>query len=58
MKKLLSLITFFLCLVTIPTNAATVDINYRYVHNGNVWYTETKQATVGEADPELYALPQ
>ena len=58
MKKLLSLITFFLCLVTIPTNAATVDITYRYVHNGNVWYTETKQATVGEAYPELYALPQ
>ena len=58
MKKLLSLITFLLCLVTIPMNAATVDITYRYVHNGNVWYTETKQATVGEAYPELYTLPQ
>ena len=56
MKKLLA---SFLVLVVIATAAqsASVNVTYRYLHNGNVWYTETKTATVGEAYPEIVPQP-
>ena len=45
------------CLSILSARAATVNVTYRYLHNGNVWYTETKTATVGEAYPEIVPQP-
>ena len=57
MKKIVTLISLLLCLVVSSTSAATVNVTYRYMHGSNVWYTETKAATVGEAYPEVIAQP-
>lgn len=57
MKKLLASFIMLFAFI-LGAFSATVNITYRYVYNGNVWFTETKAATVGEAYPELHAQPQ
>lgn len=56
MKKLFTAL-FSLLMFAATAQSATVNITYRYVHNGTVWYTETKTATVGEAYPDIIAQP-
>ena len=56
MKKLLASLLVLFAIVSTAWSA-TVEITYRYLHNGNVWYTETKTGTVGQAYPEVTVQP-
>ncbi len=56
MKKLLASFIMLFAFI-LGAFSATVNITYRYMHNGNVWFTETKTATVGESYPEAVVQP-